>query len=79
MKIDNNVKSAIIQAMITKCGKIYFEKEEVFNMLNIGRSSFESLRTMGKAPKESRFPTASGTGKVLYHISDIAEFQLGGR
>ena len=70
------VKASLVAEIYKEEKKLFLEKGRVAEMLSMGMTSFEALRTKRLAPKESRMPSASGSGKVLFHIADIVEYQM---
>lgn len=74
--MDSIIKAQLVGSMYSIHKKLYLSKEELLGVIGVGSTTFEAMRHKGVSPKESRLPSPSGTGKVLYHLADIVEFQM---
>lgn len=74
--MDLVIKAALVQAVFQETKSLYVGKPVAMDLLSIGETKFEEMRRLGLVPKETRLPSPTGTGKLLYHICDIVDFQM---
>ena len=71
--VDSIIKSGLTQAMYGKYQKMMLTKEELIAELSIGKTTFETMMRKGVHPKVSR---ANVSGKTLFNIMDVVNFQF---
>ncbi len=72
---ENAIFGAIAAEIYRKHGSVFLTRDEVLEELRVSRSTFDKMVDAQVSPRVSRVPSPSGTGKVLFHISDIAQFK----
>ncbi|MHA2023450.1 MAG: hypothetical protein ACTSWQ_07290 [Candidatus Thorarchaeota archaeon] len=73
---EDAIHGAIAAKIYEKYGSVFLTRDEMLTEIRVSRSTFDKMEAKQVAPRISRVPSDSGTGKRLYHVGDIAKFKF---